>query len=707
MNRTTASGSSSAAWVEESLPQSTRPVFEMPVARCGSLVTCTPAPWSANLRASSMSSGVESESPVTSRRSSGCGVLGGGGVTGAARPGLTPPASKPLPVSCWSGESQEVRSRRVSANGSGSEIPPAGPATALTTSRPRPGLSSSAAFLTAPPAKIRRRSVVSATALTASQAVNRLRPQRSKRPIRLSSPWGWPSRPGPASASISAIVSNSSESPRSRLVVASVIVGSEAEVVEWGDALARNRRADDQDHEGESRPQEQRLEPAETELDALHRALGKELEPDHEKNRADDRHGVEGGRPRAGEGVDVVADEAEVLRAEQDPAEDDQVEGDEPAQPAREEPAEAPPARMLHRETRPVVGTPGDEVPGGAVPEAAERHGDHQVGVGPEPPLPVAAERDVEVVTQEAGERHVPASPEVAKAGRAIRAVEVLRKDEAHQQRQPDRDVRVAGEIAEDLGGVAVGGEDRVGGAVGLRDGEHRVDQLAGEVVGDHHLLHQAECDQGQPGADGHTVRVARLLELRQELAGPDDRARDEVGEEAQVDRGIEQRGGLRLAALHVDDVGDGLEAEETDPDRQRDGRERQRHAESDRVEDVRDVRDEEPVVLEDREDPQVEDDPPGGDPLAEALVIGPVDPDHRQLADQGDGRQQQAETGVGCRVEDVARHDDERLPERLPGHQGPGEREDDREEDREFDCWEEHLPSASLRPRGAGAGRC
>src|SRR5829696_285783 len=77
MKSTTASGSSFAACVDESWPQSTRPELEIPVARWGSRVTSTAAPWSANLRAVSMSSGVDRESPVTSSRLSAWGMLVG------------------------------------------------------------------------------------------------------------------------------------------------------------------------------------------------------------------------------------------------------------------------------------------------------------------------------------------------------------------------------------------------------------------------------------------------------------------------------------------------------------------------------------------------------------------------------------------------------------------------------------------------------
>ena len=165
----------------------------------------------------------------------------------------------------------------------------------------------------------------------------------------------------------------------------------------------------------------------------------------------------------------------------------------------------------------------------------------HQVAVREQAAAPVAAERDVDEVAQEARERHVPAPPEVAEAGRAVGAAEVLREDVAHQQREADRHVGVAREVAVDLRRVGVGGQRDVRARVRLRDGEHGVDDRAREVVGDHDLLHEAEADQRDPRADGDLARVARLGELRQELARPHDRPRDEVREEAQVDRDVDR----------------------------------------------------------------------------------------------------------------------------------------------------------------------
>ena len=126
-------------------------------------------------------------------------------------------------------------------------------------------------------------------------------------------------------------------------------------------------------------------------------------------------------------------------------------------------------------------------------------------------PAAVAAERDVEEVAQEARERHVPAPPEVAEPGRPVGLRKFCGKTKPEQQREADRDVGIAGEVAVDLGGVAVGGQQHVGPAVGLRDGEHRFDERPGQIVGDHDLLDQAERDQREPGADRDAVRVARL----------------------------------------------------------------------------------------------------------------------------------------------------------------------------------------------------
>ncbi len=192
MKTTTASGRSRATWLRESLAQSRTSLFEIPVARCGSRTTSTPS--GESRRASSWSSGIESESPVTSSFSSG--RLAGGGepiatgskasgpIGGTRSPaGAAAPASKPPPSSSSSGESPAVSSAWASANGSVSAIHPAGSPTEATMSRPTPGSSSLAARSIEPPERTIRISAATAIATTASRALTLRTPSRSNRLI--------------------------------------------------------------------------------------------------------------------------------------------------------------------------------------------------------------------------------------------------------------------------------------------------------------------------------------------------------------------------------------------------------------------------------------------------------------------------------------------------------------------------------------------
>ena len=106
-------------------------------------------------------------------------------------------------------------------------------------------------------------------------------------------------------------------------------------------------------------------------------------------------------------------------------------------------------------------------------------------------------------------------------------------------------------------------------------------------------------------GPGQHRARVARRAQLRQQLVGAHDRPGHEVREEGLEDRHVAERRGPRLAAVDVHHVGDRLEGEERDADRQDDLKQRQRRAEPDRVERVVDLVDEEAQVLEDAEQPR------------------------------------------------------------------------------------------------------
>ena len=106
---------------------------------------------------------------------------------------------------------------------------------------------------------------------------------------------------------------------------------------------------------------------------------------------------------------------------------------------ARQVVAEPAPQRLpgvVDHQVDAVQPAPDHEGPAGAVPQPAEQHRDHQVGVAARRAAPVAAERDVEVVAQEARQRDVPAAPEVDDVDRLVGAVEVDREADVEHQRR-------------------------------------------------------------------------------------------------------------------------------------------------------------------------------------------------------------------------------------------------------------------------------
>ena len=316
---------------------------------------------------------------------------------------------------------------------------------------------------------------------------------------------------------------------------------------------------------------------------------------------------------------------ATVGRPEEDPGEAHDVERDQPAddppaRPERPEPGGFAPQHPHPLQHQPAAldGPPHHERPAGAVPQPAEEHGEEQVDAGPQLALPVAAEPDVQVVAQPAGQRHVPAAPEVLQRAGGVRRVEVLRELDAEEQGEADGDVGVAGEVGVDLDGVGVDADQVVDRAVLGRVVEDRLHDPGGQLLGDDHLLGQAEHDQPEgPGGVDLAGVGPDPRHLRHELADPHDRPGHQVGEERQVGGEVQQRDRPEMPAVGVDHVADGLEHEERHADRQDDVDQRQR-------------------AVQHAVDPA--DDP-----------LGVLEPDqHRQVGGHGDQDQDPSELAPG-----------------------------------------------------------
>ena len=83
----------------------------------------------------------------------------------------------------------------------------------------------------------------------------------------------------------------------------------------------------------------------------------------------------------------------------------------------------------------------------GAVPQAADEERGNNIAVAPRGAASAAAQRDVNVIFQPAGQADVPAVPQFADGGSQKRLAEVFRQGQAQHLPRPQHDVGVAGEI--------------------------------------------------------------------------------------------------------------------------------------------------------------------------------------------------------------------------------------------------------------------
>ena len=224
--------------------------------------------------------------------------------------------------------------------------------------------------------------------------------------------------------------------------------------------------------------------------------------------------------------------------------------------------------------------------------------------------------------------------------------VEVLAEMEAEHPAEADGHVAVTAEIVVDLhqirDGADPGGRDvqylRTSAENGVRGGAHR--------VGDQDLLAQADGKAPQAGGDLLPVRGARI-DLMRYIPVPDDGSGDQLGEEGDVQKDLRVvLLGRHLSAVYVDHVGQRLEREKRDADRQGYGGDPEREA----GQGVQ-VGHEEPGVFEHRQDAQIDRDG-RGEPRLPALFF---DQQGENVVEQGAGQHQEDVDGFPVGVEKQA----------------------------------------------------
>ena len=166
----------------------------------------------------------------------------------------------------------------------------------------------------------------------------------------------------------------------------------------------------------------------------------------------------------------------------------------------------------------------------------------------------------------------MPASPEVRDALAAVGRVEVDREVEAQHEAEPDRHVAVAREVEVDLEGVGRNAEPGVGGAeiAGIGQRERAIGG-GGQRIGEQQLLHHADLEE-QDAAVHLRPAVHAVLQFVFDNRIAHNGARDELREHRHITQEVDEaRGGLHLAAIHVDCVTHRLERVERDADGQYD----------------------------------------------------------------------------------------------------------------------------------------
>jgi len=131
-------------------------------------------------------------------------------------------------------------------------------------------------------------------------------------------------------------------------------------------------------------------------------------------------------------------------------------------------------------------------VPTCPVPQPCQEKNDHNIGLLPQEFFTLAGELkgDEKVCAKPVREGHVPAPPEIADAAADIRKVEIFREAEPQHLSQPDRHIGVAGKIAINLHGVAIGCHKIFKTSIAQRVIENTIDKVYRQVIGDNHFFY-------------------------------------------------------------------------------------------------------------------------------------------------------------------------------------------------------------------------
>jgi len=107
----------------------------------------------------------------------------------------------------------------------------------------------------------------------------------------------------------------------------------------------------------------------------------------------------------------------------------------------------------LNDEIEAMQSSPDHKSPRCSMPEPADQHSEHQVHVGAHGALTIAAESNIQIITEPGRKGNVPPAPEIGKTNSGIRKMKIVFQDKPQAQRYSDRTSRVPREVEENLAG--------------------------------------------------------------------------------------------------------------------------------------------------------------------------------------------------------------------------------------------------------------
>src|SRR5258708_2915971 len=350
---------------------------------------------------------------------------------------------------------------------------------------------------------------------------------------------------------------------------------------------------------------------------------------------------------------------------------------------------------------------PDEKRPVRAMPQSAKTHHNVEVTDRAQRPSPAAAKRDVEIVAEPRRERDVPPAPEIAKSDGNVGHAKVLGDREAQQPRCSDGYVRVAGEVEVDLERECVRAHPQLEGVERAGIVEHEIGQRC-EVVGERHLLKEAQDDEIGASHPVDGLVLTPGLEWRHDVRGAEDRPRHELREEGNEQHEVDERL-LRgdAAAINIENVADAVKGVKGDPYRQHDSadpcRHRRQGRDADEVRDRVECPQRESGVLERREHAEVRQAARRHEELAPPPVFNPPQQPAKRVVDQTRCCEKKHEGWIPAGVKEIAGDQQCNLPP-APRRNGVITGEDSWEEPQKREGVEPHATMTGIIPPDAHA---